>query len=192
MFTPFILFITTILTLELIVNQEDKNILNYSYSTILVLALFITILGFELFGFSLVIAYTSVFIVFFLLSFFLPKVVTLKKRSYYTLILLLPLYSFFSSHLIASCPNFNDFLSQSLTSGGSYLLTGKFNLVLYTLVLKTFYIETLLLNFFLLFGLILALAIISKYIKSPLGPRLSTNLKLKRVLRRGANFKKFK
>ena len=192
MFTPFILFITTILTLELIVNQEDKNILNYSYSIILVLALFITILGFELFGFSLVIAYTSVFIVFFLLSFFLPKVVTLKKRSYYTLILLLPLYSFFSSHLIASCPNFNDFLSQSLTSGGSYLLTGKFNLVLYTLVLKTFYIETLLLNFFLLFGLILALAIISKYIKSPLGPRLSTNLKLKRVLRRGANFKKFK
>ena len=192
MFTPFILFITTILTLELIVNQEDKNILNYSYSTILVLALFITILGFELFGFSLVIAYTSVFIVFFLLSFFLPKVVTLKKRSYYTLILLLPLYSFFSSHLIASCPNFNDFLSQSLTSGGSYLLTGKFNLVLYTLVLKTFYIETLLLNFFLLFGLILALVIISKYIKSPLGPRLSTNLKLKRVLRRGANFKKFK
>jgi hypothetical protein len=192
MFLPLILFITTILTLEIIVNQEDKNFLNYSYSMILVLSLFIIILGFELFGFSLVIAYTSVFIVFFLLSFFLPSIGNFKKRPFFLLILLLPLYIFFSNNLTANYNQISDCLNQSSSLGGSYLLTGKFNLVLYTLVLKTFYIETLLLNFFLLFGLILALAIISRYLKSQSGPRLSTNLRLKRVLRRGANFKKFK
>jgi hypothetical protein len=162
MFLPLILFITTILTLEIIVNQEDKNFLNYSYSMILVLSLFIIILGFELFGFSLVIAYTSVFIVFFLLSFFLPSIGNFKKRPFFLLILLLPLYIFFSNNLIANYNQISACLNQSSSLGGSYLLTGKFNLVLYTLVLKTFYIETLLLNFFLFFCLILALAIISR------------------------------
>ena len=192
MLNSVLLFLILTLGLELIINVDERGRLGNAYTLILLAGILLISLGFELFGLAVIIAYTSVFVSFFLLTYFLPTVQKYNKSTLLSISLLIGLVLLYQTSIGLDSVESGKLNLSIVGLNQSTLYSGKFNIVAYIVILKSFYMETLLLNFFLIIGLVYSLKILNKGAldkKDKLGPSLTRSIK--RSTRRSPSFKKF-
>lgn len=168
--------------------DSTRSALSSLYGAVLILGLLNIYINFELFGLTLILLYSSVFLVLYLLSYYLSGP-TSNKKSARKLMLLCAATS---TLLLEGVSNYNQInnLTLSLSAPTVQTSTYKFISIIHVLVMKLYLVESLVLNLFLVIGLIAFLVAIPQGVARQ-KTKVASVLKPKRIIRRSPNFKKF-
>lgn len=184
----FIFFLFLVVFSEILLSKDFFKLLGFSFSLVFIIGIFITLLSLELLGLTIIIIYSSVFITFILisLSFYNKDIYYFRSNKNFLFLLFcyyISVFYLFYFSIDAKLYTFFwvDYLNILNSNWSSFLI------IMHKLCIKLFFIETLVINLYLLFSLLSCLFFLEffKFLKNT---KIKVNyaFKLKRV-----NKKKF-
>lgn len=181
MLINFIMYILILIFFEILITKNlIKNLILFFNNLIICGFICIFFIKLEVFGLTIILIYSSVFLIFLLfLNYFNEKELSVKFNVMFLLVLLL--FFLFFKFYIFNHQSFNFFWINVYTL--IKVKTIKFISVLHTLIIKIFSYEILMINVYLIVGLVCCVClIISKIYKNKL--KLTFTSKNKRTYRR--------
>ncbi len=188
MLVNLIMYVSLLILFELIITKNLIKSLILFFNNLIICGLIcIFFIKLEVFGLTLILVYSSVFIIFLLfLNYFNEK--DLKINYNFIFIIFSLFIFFFFKFYLYDCCLFNFFWINTYSIIKLKII--KFVSVLHVLIIKIFSYETLLINIYLVFGLICCVClIVSKSYKTKL--KLTFISKNKRVYRRTNSYNNF-
>ena len=188
MFTNILILLLLLVTVELLKTSDFFKIISLVYSSILLCVIFSCLyLKLDLFGITILLVYSSVVIMLILLSFILnnKNKIIFSSKNFFILYFSIFISSFFFYNYQKT--------SIDLSWVSPYyvfnLKSSQFVNILHILIIKIFQIETLILNYYLLLGLVASVLLILNINKNN-NPfkKIMFSSKNRRLIRRSNSF----
>lgn len=188
MFTNVLILLLLLVTIELLKTSDFFKIVSLVYSSILLCVVFSCLyLKLDLFGITILLVYSSVIIMLILLSFILnnKNKIIFSSKNFFILYFSIFLSSFFFYNYQKKIIDLS-WISPYYVFN---LKSSQFVNILHILIIKIFQIETLILNYYLLLGLVVSVLLILNINKNN-NPfkKIMFSSKNRRLIRRSNSF----
>ncbi len=188
MFTNVLILLLLLVTIELLKTSDFFKIISLVYSSILLCVIFSCLyLKLDLFGITVLLVYSSVVIMLILLSFILnnKNKIIFSSKNFFILYFSIFISSFFFYNYQKTTIEFS-WVSPYYVFN---LKSSQFVNILHVLIIKIFQIETLILNYYLLLGLVASVLLILNINKNN-NPfkKIMFSSKNRRLIRRSNSF----
>lgn len=184
-----IIFLIILILVEIIKTNNNIKLLSLNYTNLLICVIYSCfLLNLELFGITILLVYSSVFLILILFSFIFNYRGFKNKNNLNISIHLIIFLALFTS-LVFYKTQKNLILYSWLSPHYMLILKNtQFINIIHIIIVKLFQIEVLILNYYLLIGLISSILIILKILNKSFNFKIMSFNKNKRLLRRTNSF----